>query len=344
MKDFLEEVYRNGLDEEIERFRSDGATENVVSFYHSHKKICDEAYEYFKGYDQNINKYVISLQKIPSEQFISLLKEVKILTITANPIERAVFLRWLSERNGKPLYTYRIGKLVCNICHIDENKTIVHVSAGKTGEEYTRKAINRACRVFNPEYICLVGICYGLNMAKYSLGSVFVSESLKTFRLNFRDELKSDEVTFEAEDEYSEHPSDELIQIIRDRIMYTQMYNILSEDKTPESVNAKLGRFLSCNSIMSSRKVKHAVLEQYSNKGSELLGGEMEGAGILKSYIVEEEKFKKWLIIKSVCDWGEKKNALDPDPKISEHIKDSLQAYAMTNTCGVFEMLMEDWA
>lgn len=272
-----------------------------------------------------------------------MLKEVKILAVTANPIERAVFLRWLSERNGKPLYTYRIKKLVCNICHIDENKTIIHVSTGKTGEEYTRKAINRACRVFNPDYICLVGICYGLNMAKYSIGSVFVSETLKTFRLNFRDELESDEVTFEAEDEYSEHPSDEFVQIIRDRIMYTQMYSILSQDKVPVSVNTKLGRFLSCNSLMSSRKVKHAVLEQYSNKGSEPLGGEMEGAGILKSYVVDEEKFKNWLIIKSVCDWGEKKNALDPDPAISEYIKDSLQAYAMTNTCGVFETLIEDW-
>lgn len=324
MNNFSEEVYRSGLDEEKEKSKSDGATENVVNFYCTHKKICDEAYEFFKGYDENINKYVISQQKITPESFSSLLKEVKILAITANPIERAVFLRWLSEKNGEPLDTYRIGKFVCNICHIDDNKTIIHVSTGKTGEEYTRKAINRACKVFNPDYICLVGICYGLNMTKYPIGSVFISESLKTFRLNFRDELESDEVTFEAEDEYSEHPSEEFIQVIRDRIMYTQMYSILSKEQSPESANTKLGRFLSCNSLMSNRKVKHAVLEQYSNKGSEPIGGEMEGAGILKSYIVEEKKFKNWLIIKSVCDWGEKKNALNPDPAISEYIKDSM--------------------
>ena len=71
------------------------------------------------------------------------------------------------------------------------------------------------------------------------------------------------------------------------------------------------------------------------------LGGEMEGAGILKSYIVENEGFDKWIIIKSICDWGEKKNALSDDPVESERIKDSLQAFAMANSCGVFDELLD---
>jgi len=341
MDHFNEEEYRLGLNEEKEKSRSTEATANVLTFYNKHQTICDYAYLYYKEYEDNINKYVTKAEMIEAEEFIAVMKDIKILAMTANTIERGILIRWLSEQTGSPLHTYRVGKLTCNVCHLGDNKSVIHVSPGKTGEEYTRKAINRVCRVFSPNYLCLVGICYGLNMEKYTIGSVFISESVKTFRLNFRDEMDSDEVTFEVEDEYDEHPSSDFIQSIRDMLMYTQMFSILSTDEVPISANSKLGRFLSCNSLMSSRKVKRAVVDQYNNKGSEPLGGEMEGAGILKSNVVEEQGFNKWLIVKSVCDWGEKKNALDLNPIRNDHIKESLQAYAMTNTCGVFGQLLE---
>ena len=99
-----------------------------------------------------------------------------------------------------------------------------------------------------------------------------------------------------------------------------------------------MGRFLSSNSLVSSRKVKQAVMKQYASRKPKPLGGEMEGAGLLNSNMVEEDGFSNWLIIKSVCDWGEKKNMLDKDDaQKSDEIKDSLQAFAMSNTCGAFE-------
>ena len=60
----------------------------------------------------------------------------------------------------------------------------------------------------------------------------------------------------------------------------------------------------------------------------------------MKSYYVQEDGFKQWMIVKSICDWGEKKNALSPDKDTNSRIKDSIQAFAMTNTCGAFEEII----
>ena len=84
------------------------------------------------------------------------------------------------------------------------------MNQSKTGEEFTRRAINKAYNIFKPSYICMVGICYGLYINRDTLGSVFISDSLTTFRLNFRDEINSDEVRFEAEDEYNQQPLDNI--------------------------------------------------------------------------------------------------------------------------------------
>ena len=316
-------------------------TDSVIMFYREHQDICERAYEYYRGYEANLNQYVVPPKAITKEDFLTTARPVTILVMTANPIERGILLRWLSEKTGEALPTYRIGESTFNLALIDGERAIVHINPGKTGEEYTRRAINRFCDVMNPDYICLAGICYGVNSEKYSIGSVFISDSIKTFRLNFRDSIDSDDIRFEVEEEYEAQPSRVIIQRVEDTLMYTQIHNFLSTPDHDVIADATVGRFLSCNSLMSSSRVKQAIVDQYTVKGSQPLGGEMEGAGVLKSNIVEETNFDGWMIIKSVCDWGEKKNALDPDPQVSEHMKDCLQAFAMSNTCSVFDVILD---
>ena len=210
----------------------DGATtDNVVAFYKENKEICDAALEYYYGYEENLDQYVSPPQYILStDEFLSKIGNEAILVMTANPIERGVLLRCLSEKVGQPLDTYQVNDLTCNICNLNDRITIIHVNPGKTGEEYTRRAINRITNVFIPDFICLAGICYGMNMNKNTIGDVFISDRVKTFRLNFRDSLDSDEIRFEVEEEYDAKPSGVIVQRIRDNLMYTRYYNILTID------------------------------------------------------------------------------------------------------------------
>lgn len=337
--------YAENLKREKEKNDSQTAVENILSFYSSNKEICDNAYDFYIQYINDINKYVAPPQNVYKETFCRYLLEDKVLVITANPIEEAVFLRWLhrevekEEKRPIRLQTYLVDKTSFVIGNL-LGKTIIHIHAKDTGEEYTRIAINNATKIFSPSSIFMLGICYGLEMKKYQIGSVFVSDSITTFRLNIRDNEKSNKTIYQAQDEYVQEPDEDFVEPIRSSLRFTQVFSILSDDEKPTVAKTEVGKLLSSNFLMSSKRVKDAVMKQYAKRKPHPLGGEMEGAGILKSYYVQEDKFHKWMIIKSICDWGEKKNALSENEKENDRLKDSIQAFAMTNTCGAFEAIL----
>lgn len=344
----VEEKYAGGLATEKAESKSESALDNILHFYQDNKPICDKAYQYYTEYENNKAEYVSEPIRLSMGEFLKRLKSRKILVLTANPIERGVLIRWLSEKNSLPLETYMVGNYSYNVYNAackdtteTEEVSIIHVNPGITGEEYTRRVINSTHKIFQPDCIVALGICYGFDKNRYSIGYVFLSESLTVFRINFRD-AEDETIRLEAETEFEKQPAHHLIQSIRERIMYIMARNFLSDERQPLYAPMKLGRFLSINSLMSNKMAKQALVEQYGMIRPKPLAGEMEGPGILKSDIVQEHGFSNWLIVKSVCDWGEMKNNLDSDEHKSEQIKDSLQAFAMTNACSVFDKILAD--
>ena len=333
--------YEKNLKSQAEKKKYTDAAENIREFLSKNGPICSRALLYYEGFKKHRGQYVSFSVRGTADELKKALKQTTILVITANPIEEGVFLRWLAEKNGCPLSNIRIdGYNYCFSTNYDDTRTIIHVRTKKTGEEYARRLLNNARKVFRPNYILMLGICYGLSdMRKFPIGTVFLSDSITSFRLNFRDCVDSDEITFEAEDEFDEKLDEDFVSYANDRIINEQTFSIVSETDDPYIVRTEMGKFLSCNSLMDSSRVKRAVLEQYSKRKPKPLGGEMEGAGFFKSSFFEEDGFDKWMIIKSICDWGEKKNSIDPDPEKSERIKDSLQAFAMCNTCATFSRI-----
>lgn len=334
-----EKVFKFLLQRQKDDKESKNAAENIKSFIKKNDSICNMAREYYYDYKENYERFHELQQSDSEEQLQQYLNNTTVLVLTANPIENGVFIHWLYDKSGSPVVTFQINSIYYHICNI-LNTTIVHVHTYKTGEEPTRQTLNHVRRVFRPDYVFMLGICYGLSdMRRYPIGSVFASESIKSYRLNFREDFDSDDVRFQAEEEYSEKPNRSLIDLVRGCWMHRQTYSILPDLPCIQIARTEVGMFLSSNCLMDSRKVKNAVLQQVGTM-TKPLGGEMEAAGILKSYLVEEDGFVNWMIIKSICDWGEKKNSVEKDPKKSEEIKDSLQAFAMSNTCGAFENIL----
>ena len=338
----MEDTYYNEFLKLQEEKKATDAAENIKAFLSDNKPFCDRALVYYNAYKTNVNKYVSRPHRVSADSFKNYLKPTNILVLTANPIEKGVFLHWMSDKMNAPLETLQINYHYYNIGYIDEN-LIVHANTGKTGEEYTRRALNNVRKIFTPDYMFMLGICYGLaDMRKYPIGSVFASDDITAFRINFRDKADSDDITFEAEEESfkNKSPDEDLVEAVKGCWTSMQTKSIFSDSNSIHIVRTEVGKFLSSNSLMDSRKVKAAVLEQCGASKPKPLGGEMEGAGILKSYFVEEDGFNKWMVIKSICDWGEKKNSIHSNPAESERIKDSLQAFAMSNTCGAFENIL----
>lgn len=344
----IEKEYAAGLKKEESESKSKTALDNILQFYKENKAICDKAYQYYTKYNDDKSKYVNEPTRLTATAFQERIKGQKILILTANPIERGVLIHWLSEKSGAPLDSYIVNNYSYNVCDIviqttgkTEKFHIIHLDPGRTGEEFTRSAVNSACKLFQPNYIVALGVCYGFYSKKYTIGNVFISDSVSVFRINFKD-TEDGTIGIEPECEFEKQPTHNLVQCINSRIMYTMIPNILSKKEKPVYAQPKLGKLLSINSLVSNATAKQALIKQYETIRPKPLGGEMEGAGILKSDIVQEDDFLNWLIVKSICDWGEMKNRLSSDTEENERIKDTIQAFAMTNTCSVFNTILVD--
>lgn len=338
-----EQEYQAELEKQKEIKTHASAADNVKSFYTNNEEYIESCYEYFLQYDSNKTDYVNDVQYDDGDAFQTKLRGKIVLVLTANKYEEGILIHGLVDEAKQKLDFFIINGHGYHVCNIN-NYTIVHVHAERTGDEYTRRALNFATNIFTPNIIILLGICYGMDDSKNQLGDVFISNRLKTYRINFRDSEKDDNTDYEAEEEFNQSPNSGLMNIIRTVLSYRQMYSILKKtDGSIFSIKWENGIILSSNCLMSSKQVKQKVIQAFGYVKPKPLGGEMEGGGLLKSKIIEEQGFDKWFIMKSICDWGEKKNLLHDDPKISEQMKNKLQAMAMIHTWSVFkEMLWQN--
>lgn len=339
---YSEDDFRAGLDRVKTQKNENSASENVKDFYKKNEPYITSCYSYYLQYKSNKSNYVKSAQ-YEIERFKQELIGTVILVLTANPIEEGVLLHGLTDAAIKKMKFFLINDYAYHVCHLYEH-TIVHMHTGKTGEEFTRKTINAAGSIFEPDVIVLLGICYGIDFQKHTLGEVFISSGLKTYRLNFRDSNKNDETIFEAEEETYKTPNNHLITTVRQIFSYRQVYSFIPEvNGSKVSITWDMGTVLSSNSLMSSKRVKEAVIKAFGTAKPKPLGGEMEGGGLLKTKVVEEQDLDRWLVVKGICDWGEKKNFLDDDPQVSERMKDAIQAMAMVHAWSIFyEMLAQE--
>ena len=209
----MHEDYKQNLEIQKSRVNSKSAQENVIDFYEKNKMHCENAYLYFKDYIGNKNKYICKPVNINKEDFLDIIKGKVVYVITANKIEEAVLMKALSTYYSLPIPSYCIGNHVYQVIAQDKY-TLIHNHTLKIGDEFTRRSINDATKIFQPDYIILLGVCYGIDFLKYELGTVFLSDNIEGFRINFRDKEEDEDTLFEADTEFEEKPNGNLINRI----------------------------------------------------------------------------------------------------------------------------------
>lgn len=329
-----------------EKYKSENsvALKNVQNFYDKNKSFCSTAFEYKEEFLRNISKYINYITDITSEDLNKLICERKIvLVLTANRVEESIFLKFAydSFNNCNKIDSYIVNDTSYQIIHY-KDKVIIHSHAERTGDEYTRRLLNNAKKIFSPNYIILLGVCYGINIDSQSLGDVIISNMVEGYRINFRD-INDGEITFEPEIEFNEKPRNGLVKrLISVFNIFQAQTDSYSDDLTIRKIPIKIevGKMLSANCLMSSKQVKDSIVEKIGNVKPKAFGGEMEACGIFKSNFFEEG-FDDWLVIKSICDWGECKNNLDENSEKNEMMKDGIQSYSMINSCQVFKTLFD---
>lgn len=337
------------LDREIAQANQRKCVKKVLEFFNKNKEQCETAFNNYKAVSDSPRKFIDPQETLNTQGFTDTIEGKPIvLVLTANDIENKILIWNLRKASGNNIKSYLVDDcddcININFCSLGKYN-VIHHHVDKTGDEATRSAINELTQYFSPNFIVLLGICYGLDMNKQEIGDVNISEQVIGVRINFRDMPNSDEIIFEPEVEFEEKPNDHLTSTITRKLNNSEIKE--SENATP--IKHMYGRIVSANSLMSCKIVKDSIigkLQQEIRGRSKLIGGEMEACGIFKSNYRpnNRSKFDRWLVIKSICDWGESKNSLVEDKKENTYIKDSLQAYAMMNSCALFSFLIKNQA
>lgn len=252
----------------------------------------------------------------------ALLSQCKILVLTANPIEKAVFHFMMIRKSHRKIIRILNGNTVYFILKWGKY-WVAHIHQSETGSYKnmgSNATINEALKHFTPNVIISLGVAFGIDYTTQNIGDVIVSRRILPYSQNKRDEDKI------KPDRSQDKTIDDWLHV-----------RLINASSFLEGVT--YGDILSGGSVMSSFAEKDTVCLGYT-KADFIVGGEMEGDALFQ---YAKNEGIPGVVIKGICDWGVAKNNIYPeDPEKEEVFKDSLQAFAMTKAIEKSSPLFND--
>jgi nucleoside phosphorylase len=155
--------------------------------------------------------------------------------------------------------------------------TLAQVEQGNVGPSSAGIAAVSLINRIEPDFLILLGICYGLQPEWQRLGDVLVCDQLRA--LDHR--RQTDEGSINRGDSVT--PSTALLSRFK------------AVARTRERIH--FGPMLSGSVLVDSERLRDELRARHP----EALGGEMEGAGI---YAAAAEARVDWIVVKAISDWG----------------------------------------
>ena len=204
----------------------------------------------------------------------------RILLVVATDVEREAVLQRapasasLDFSAGHPVY--RLGVIG------GVEVLLAQCGPGVTSPVSTAYSVPELIADWQPRYVILLGICFGLREDEQRLGDVIVARQLQVINLRVG----------AAE--------------TRDRGDFITAGHRLVERFTvsvpPPGVHVWPGVLLSWDVLVDFAPLRAALKVRYPDA----LGGEMEGAGV---YAASVRAGVEWIVVKGICDWGWNKTA-----------------------------------
>lgn len=153
---------------------------------------------------------------------------------------------------------------------------------GSSGLGGSQNAISKGIEALNPDAVIMVGIAFGIDQGKQTIGDILISKQLLFYDLQRigKDDTRSrgDKV----------HASSRLINQMRNADLKW----------SKENAKVTLGLVLSGSKLVDN----HDYRNQLVSLAPEAIGGEMEGEGL---YVACHDKKVDWILVKAICDWAD---------------------------------------
>ena len=163
---------------------------------------------------------------------------------------------------------------------------LVHLVSGQ-GEGQSQLSTAKAIAAWHPRAVIAVGIAFGVDSAKQSIGDVLVSESIQGYdlaRVNADGTLTLRETARPASDWLLQRAISCDYQLRRDPARWPTV---------------RPGVVLSGSKLVDDLDYRDSLLRLVPQK---VVGGEMEGAGLA---IAADAEKVDWIVVKGICDWAD---------------------------------------
>jgi nucleoside phosphorylase len=220
--------------------------------------------------------------------------QVDILIITVTEAEAKAVFEAFGPAGGIPRDVTVDGRLYHDLGVVNGAQIFHAISEmGAGGVGGAHQSAFRAINSLKPSAVLMVGIAFGVDEKKQSIGDVLVSQQLSLYELQRLGEgviLRGDKP----------HASPRLINFCRSTAFSAS---------SPISYAVRFGLLLTGDKLIDDISYRNQLLKLEP----EAIGGEMEGGGL---YVACYESKTDWIVIKAICDWadGNKSN-----PKKREH-------------------------
>lgn len=292
--------------------------DNIVSFWSTHGVQIRQQF----GKKLNVPGHN-NMRRITFDERI---KNCDVLLLSANSVEgRIVTWRLMQENNGQKLDSFVIDGLLYQFATIG-HISVVHIWPNDMSS-FTMygsfNAVDSALDRFQPKYVFSVGVAFGIDPSKQSLGDVLVAKNL-VFYDSFN-KVTDGTIKLRPDDTYT-----------IDANLIAQLHP-LDRKSPPEDVGDFewfFGSILTGGTVLSDAEEKKQLVDAAGKIGQTIIGGEMEASGIHFACQRTKKRSIPFTIFKGICDWGAEKNSWDAlqfGELDKDTIKDYIQAFACSN-------------
>lgn len=176
--------------------------------------------------------------------------------------------------------TYYVGKYGA------ENAIVTMCGMGAMGRDAVILSTQQAVNSFGPIAIIMIGIAFGKDKNRQSLGDVLVASQV----VSYEQQRVGEENTIHRGVIVQTGPV--LLNRFRQAIDW---HYELANGKTAKAL---FGPVLSGEKLIDKQKYKDELFGTFP----QAIGGDMEGAGL---YAVAARSNTEWIVIKSICDWAD---------------------------------------
>ncbi|HEU4322354.1 MAG TPA: hypothetical protein VFS21_04315 [Roseiflexaceae bacterium] len=231
-----------------------------------------------------------SVERLAGDILLHTQEQVDVLLITVTKVETRAVMNAFREETGRDSQCVSIDDLVYHdLGKVNGMRIFMAISemgSGNLGS--SQQTVQKAITAIRPSSIIMVGIAFGVNQHKQSIGDILISKQLWLYDLQ---RVGKDEIVPRG-DKPSASPR--IIGYLRSADAYW----------TGAQVHFGL--------ILTGAKLVDRVdyREQLKQFESEAIGGEMEGAGL---YVACQDAHVDWVLVKAICDWADGNKSLDKD-------------------------------